>query len=140
MLISKKGKYSVRAITALACMERQGNPVSLSALSEFEKLPVSYTEQLFNKLRRAGLVKSVKGPGGGYVLSKKPSEITLFDVLLAVGEIENIPDCERKQTNTCFGAHCKAKHLWDDFYFHVKAFLELKTIEDLLKTHVCGVE
>lgn len=140
MLVSKKGKYSVRAITALACMGKAGKPVSLAALSKKEKLPVSYTEQLFNKLKKAGLVNSVKGPGGGYVLGRKPSEITLLDVLLAVGELEDIPDCEIKQTGSCFGVHCKTKPLWDAFYFHVKDFLELKTIEDLLKTHICGVE
>ena len=85
MKISTKGYYSVRAIIDIA-IRAKNSPVSLSSISIREDISLHYLEQLFMKLRRSNLVKSVRGPGGGYVLAKKPEEISIGDVLQSVEE------------------------------------------------------
>ena len=85
MKLSTKGRYAVMAMVDLANTSR-GRPVSLSDISERQEISLSYLEQLFGKLRRGGLVKSVRGPGGGYLLNRPASETRISDVILAVDE------------------------------------------------------
>ena len=85
MKISTKGRYAVRAMTDLAYHSKK-LPISLSHISVRQDISLHYLEQLFVKLRRAGLVKSVRGPGGGYLLSKDTNNLNLKDILIAVDE------------------------------------------------------
>lgn len=85
MRLTSKGRYSVRAILDLT-FNSNGRPVRLQEISERQKISLHYLEQLFRRLRKGSVVKSVRGPGGGYVLSRSMDEISVKDVLLSVGE------------------------------------------------------
>ena len=85
MRLTSKGRYSVRAILDLT-FSSNGRPVRLQEISERQKISLHYLEQLFRKLRKGSVVKSVRGPGGGYVLSRSMDEISIRDVLQSVGE------------------------------------------------------
>jgi len=135
MLVSKKGRYSVRALATLAYMEKktEGAPVKLSVVAEMEKLPISYIEQLFNKMRRSDLLKSVKGPGGGYLLYKSSDEITILDILLSVGEFTQSTDCQKdrddhKNCNLCFSGY-----VWDNVYKNIRDYLGSVTVTELVE-------
>lgn len=85
MKLSTKGRYAVMAMVDLA-QTRSNNPISLLELAANQDISVSYMEQLFAKLRRSGLVRSVRGPGGGYVLSGRPGDITIAEIVRAVDD------------------------------------------------------
>ena len=85
MRLTSKGRYAVRAILDLT-FNSNGRPVRLQEISERQNISLHYLEQLFRRLRKGGVVKSVRGPGGGYVLSRAMDEISLKDVLVSVGE------------------------------------------------------
>lgn len=88
MRLTTKGRYATRAILDLT-FNSNGRPVRLQEISERQKLSLHYLEQLFRRLRKGSVVKSVRGPGGGYVLARSMDEISLKDVLLSVGETIN---------------------------------------------------
>lgn len=85
MRLTSKGRYAVRAILDLT-FNSNGRPVRLQEISERQKISLHYLEQLFRRLRKGSVVKSVRGPGGGYVLSRSMDEISIKDVLISVGE------------------------------------------------------
>lgn len=85
MRLTSKGRYAVRAILDLT-FNSNGRPVRLQEISERQRISLHYLEQLFRRLRKGGVVKSVRGPGGGYVLSRSMDDISIKDVLLSVGE------------------------------------------------------
>jgi len=85
MQLSTKGRYAVMAMTDLAS-QGEGHPVTLAEIAERQQLSVAYLEQLFASLRRRGLVQSVRGPGGGYLLTKTAAETSIADVVTAVDE------------------------------------------------------
>ncbi|MBC7386036.1 MAG: Rrf2 family transcriptional regulator [Cryobacterium sp.] len=85
MRLTSKGRYAVRAILDLT-FNSNGRPVRLQEISERQKISLHYLEQLFRRLRKGSVVKSVRGPGGGYVLSRTMDEISIKDVLVSVGE------------------------------------------------------
>ncbi len=85
MRLTSKGRYAVRAILDLT-FNSNGRPVRLQEISERQKISLHYLEQLFRRLRKGAVVKSVRGPGGGYVLSRSMDEISIKDVLVSVGE------------------------------------------------------
>ena len=86
MRLSTKGRYAVMAMADLAQHEAANKPVSLADIAQRQEISLSYLEQLFAKLRRSGLVKSVRGPGGGYRLSRPATEIRVADIIVAVDE------------------------------------------------------
>ena len=86
MRLSTKGRYAVMAMADLAQHEAANRPVSLADIAQRQEISLSYLEQLFAKLRRGGLVKSVRGPGGGYRLSRPSGDLRIADVILAVDE------------------------------------------------------
>lgn len=91
MKLTSKGKYAIQAVLDLA-NNSNGRAVRLSDISERQKISLHYLEQLFRKLRQKNVVRSVRGPGGGYVLAKTPAEITVMDVFASVGEKINYLD------------------------------------------------
>lgn len=91
MKLTTKGWYALRALIDLIT-NSNGKPVRLTDISVRQNLPVAYLEQLFRRLRMGGVVKSVRGPGGGYVLAKEASEISIHDVLKAVKELTSYAD------------------------------------------------
>ena len=120
MRLGSKARYGVMALLDIATAPE--HPVSISSISKRQHLPVSYLEQLFLKLRRAGLVVSNRGTSGGYSLAKDPSLITVFDIFSAVEPVFKAKRCTGSEKG-CQpdGAKCNAHDLWDDIdqLFHM---------------------
>lgn len=110
MRLTTKGRFAVTAMLDLA-MRQGGGPVTLAGISERQKISLSYLEQLFGKLRRNGLVESVRGPGGGYYLAKGMDEIVVSDIIHAVDEAVDATQCGG--LGNCHDEHtCMTHDLW----------------------------
>lgn len=130
MRLTTKGRYAVTAMLDLALHAEQG-PVSLSDISGRQEISLSYLEQLFTKLRRSELVSSVRGPGGGYRLTRQCKEISVAQVVDAVNEGVDITRCEGK--GDCQrGESCLTHHLWLDLSDQIHAFLESISLQSLV--------
>lgn len=132
MKLTTKGRYAVTAMLDLSLNDDSG-PVSLLEISERQSISLSYLEQLFSKLRRQGLVKSMRGPGGGYSLSKKPEEIAISNIIMAVDENLDVTNCG----NATAGCHeenkrCLTHNLWMDLSNRIQSFLDDITLQDMM--------
>ena len=134
MRLSTKGRYAVMAVTDLA---RQGDrAVSLAEIAARQQISLSYLEQLFARLRRAGLVRSVRGPGGGYRLARSAAETHVADVVLAVDEPIRATRCSGASSpKGCMpdGARCLTHDLWEDLGRQIHRYLAAVSIEDVLE-------
>ncbi|MEM7188009.1 MAG: Rrf2 family transcriptional regulator [Pseudomonadota bacterium] len=134
MKLSTKGRY---AVTALADIALNGNdrPVALADISERQDISVAYLEQLFVKMRRAGLVESVRGRGGGYRLSEAPADTRISDIMAAVDErlnamgSDSIPEDGQGTSTEARLTHA----LWEQLSAHVHVFLNQTTIADVIE-------
>ena len=97
MRITTRGRYALRASLALAKLEKEGRPVSINSLSEQENISSVFLEQIFFKLRKAGLVSSVRGPGGGFRFAKPLNQISVKEILDAAGEELDISNCDKHE-------------------------------------------
>lgn len=134
MQLSTKGRYAVRAMFDLAFYSK-GEPVPLSRISEREEISLHYLEQLFNKLRKGGVVESVRGPSGGFRLSRKPSEITVEEIIRTVeGQITLVSCVESKdKKKACHRADkCVTFLLWKRLGKNITDFLSAVTLQDLV--------
>ena len=130
MRLTTKGRYAVTAMLDLAIHARQG-PVSLNDISGRQGISLSYLEQLFAKLRRQGLVSSVRGPGRGYRLSREDAEINVASIVDAVNESMDATRCNRK--GDCQdGEECLTHHLWIDLSDQIHSFLSDISLSDLI--------
>lgn len=121
MRLTTKGRYAVTAMLDLALNASSG-PVSLADISSRQEISLSYLEQLFAKLRRQGLVKSVRGPGGGYQLSRPASEVFVSQIIDAVNENVDATNCAGR--GDCQdGEVCLTHHLWCDLSEQIHGFL-----------------
>ncbi|WP_428242189.1 Fe-S cluster assembly transcriptional regulator IscR [Gynuella sp.] len=121
MRLTTKGRYAVTAMLDLALHEKSG-PISLADISTRQEISLSYLEQLFAKLRRAELVSSVRGPGGGYRLGRDGHLINVAEVVDAVNESMDATRCEG-QGNCQKGERCLTHHLWQDLSAQIHEFL-----------------
>ena len=129
MKLTTKGRYAVTAMLDLA-LHTEGEPVSLAEISERQDISLSYLEQLFSKLRRAGLVVSMRGPGGGYQLSGAPSDIAIADIISAVDE--NVDATRCGGMGDCQGnKRCLTHDLWTDLSNQIRVFLSEITLADM---------
>jgi len=125
----------VRALLEIALNAEQG-PVRISSIARRQKIPVSYLEQLLNKLRRGGVIKSVRGSKGGYLLSKPKDEITVREVIEVLDGPFAVADCskDRCPRETCIGIEsCVARLLWRKVENNLDNFLDSITLEDLFR-------
>jgi Rrf2 family iron-sulfur cluster assembly transcriptional regulator len=130
MRLTTKGRYAVTAMLDLALNERRG-PIRLAAISERQGISLSYLEQLFAHLRRRELVRSVRGPGGGYRLKREAREISVAEVIAAVNEDTDATRCGGK--GDCQeGDTCLTHHLWMDLSDRIRDFLTDITLADLV--------
>ena len=133
MKMSTKGRYAVMAMIDIG-QNSSGMPVSLNEIAERQDISQEYLEQLFGKLRRAGLVASTRGPGGGYMLARPAAEIVLSDVILAVDEPLRVTRCEGDAVDGCVkGEKCCAHDLWSSLGRQMMYFLESVTLEDVVE-------
>lgn len=131
MRLTTKGRFAVTAMIDLA-MNAQKHAVKLNAISERQHISLSYLEQLFSKLRRAGLVESIRGPGGGYVLGKAADEINIAQIIAAAEDKLDATVCNGK-ANCQGGAPCLTHDLWENLNHTIHDYLSSVTLASLLK-------
>jgi Rrf2 family iron-sulfur cluster assembly transcriptional regulator len=133
MKLTTKGRYAVTAMLDLALHGDQG-PVSLADISARQGISLSYLEQLFSRLRRQKLVVSIRGPGGGYRLSRPAAELYIAEVVDAVSESLDTTRCGNK--GDCQnGEKCLTHHLWSDLSDQIHQFLSEISLGDLMRKH-----
>jgi Rrf2 family transcriptional regulator, iron-sulfur cluster assembly transcription factor len=131
MRLTTKGRYAVTAMLDLALNHDQG-PIRLAGISSRQGISLSYLEQLFSQLRRRQLVRSVRGPGGGYHLGRQADKISVAEVIAAVNEDTDTTRC-RGAGDCQEGETCLTHHLWMDLSDQVRDFLEGISLADLVK-------
>ena len=133
MKLTSKGRYAIMAMADLA-KNYVKEPISLTEISLRQGISISYLEQLFLKLRKNNLVQSVRGPSGGYVLSKSPDEIKLLSIINAVDEKIKTVKCKKESKKGCNGKliKCITHNLWDDLEAHINDFFEKNTLKDIV--------
>ena len=140
MRLTTKGRFAVTAMIDLA-MQHGTGPVTLSEISQRQKISLSYLEQLFAKLRRRMLVDSVRGPGGGYTLAKDMAQVSVADIILAVDEPIDATQCGGKE-NCRDEGKCITHDLWAKLNDHILDYLRgvtLKQMVDGQKAKASGV-
>ncbi len=132
MLLSTKGRYAVMAMVEVA-RQNDAGPISLGDIASRLELSLAYLEQLFMKLRRNGLVRSVRGPGGGYTLGREADAISVGEVMAAVDEPVRMTRCLSEEGDGCVASHrCNTHYLWDALGAHIEEFLATATLADVL--------
>jgi Rrf2 family iron-sulfur cluster assembly transcriptional regulator len=139
MRLSTKGRYAVMAMVDLA-QHSGGDPVSLAEIAERQEISLSYLEQLFAMLRKSGLVKSVRGPGGGYLLADNRSETRVADIILAVDEPIRATRCAPGAPVGCRGnrTRCLTHDLWEELGNQIHLFLSSVSLADVCEHRVLG--
>ncbi|HEY3301816.1 MAG TPA: Fe-S cluster assembly transcriptional regulator IscR [Methylophilaceae bacterium] len=130
MRLTTKGRFAVTAMLDLAINEVD-KPVTLAGISERQHISLSYLEQLFSRLRRNGLVKSVRGPGGGYHIAKQHNEISVSEIISAVDELIDATQCGGHE-NCRDERRCMTHELWSSLNVKILEYLSGVTIADLV--------
>ncbi len=136
MRLTTKGRFAVTAMLDLA-MQRVDKPVTLAGISDRQAISLSYLEQLFSRLRRNGLVKSVRGPGGGYRLAKNQAEISVSQIISAVDELIDATQCAGKE-NCRDERRCMTHDLWSSLNDKILEYLSGVSLADLVATQSDG--
>ena len=130
MQLTTKGRYAVTAMLDLASNE-SARPVTLDMISQRQNISLSYLEQLFAKLRKASLVKSVRGPGGGYLLNVSAENVTLTQIIEAVDENIDLRRCHGLK-NCLRGKQCLSHHLWCEVSDQIRGFLSTRNLQQVI--------
>jgi Rrf2 family iron-sulfur cluster assembly transcriptional regulator len=132
MKLSTKGRYAVMAMVDIG-QQGSARPVSLADIAERQDISQEYLEQLFGKLRRAGLVESARGPGGGYRLAREAEEIAIAEIIAAVDEPMRVTRCEGDAIDGCVkGERCCTHDLWSSIGRQVNTFLANVMLGDVV--------
>jgi Rrf2 family iron-sulfur cluster assembly transcriptional regulator len=142
--LSSKGRYAVMAMVDLAYNARtdpengRAGPIPLADIAERQEISLSYLEQLFGRLRRGGLVKSVRGPGGGYLLSRGADQIRVADVILAVDEPIKATRCRQGSPKGCLAksGRCLTHDLWEELGHQIQLYLSAVSLADVCSRRV----
>ena len=131
MRLTTKSRYAVSALIELSFLQSNG-PVSLSDISENQNIELNYLEQIFRKLRIAGIVKSIRGRNGGYLYDKDPTSITVKEIMYAVDEVLDARKCNG--ASSCHnGKKCSTHDLWHELNGIVENYLDKITIDSLVE-------
>jgi Rrf2 family iron-sulfur cluster assembly transcriptional regulator len=140
MKLSTKGRYAVMAMVDIG-QNGEGRTVSLAEISGRQEISQEYLEQLFAKLRKAGLVQSARGPGGGYRLARDAGDIAIYDVIAAVDEPMKMTRCEGDAVDGCVrGERCCTHDLWSSIGRQVNTFLANITLDDVVNRRNLALE
>ena len=136
MKLTSKGRYAVMSLVDLARFDNI-NPVSLRDISLRQGISLDYLEQIFSKLKKNDIVKSIRGTQGGYVLNKNPHDIKLTNIFHAVDEKVKTVQCKKESKKGCNGkaTKCITHNLWDELEMHINTFFENKSLKDLLNNN-----
>lgn len=139
MKLSTKGRYAVMAMVDLAA-NSSGKPVALADVADRQEISLSYLEQLFGKLRKGGLVKSVRGPGGGYLLARTADDTRVSDIILAVDEPIKATRCTPGSPAGCQSnkSRCLTHDLWEELGNQIYLYLSSVTLQDVVEKRVLG--
>lgn len=139
MKLSTKGRYAVMAMVDLAS-HSGGRPVALADIADRQEISLSYLEQLFAKLRRGGLVRSVRGPGGGYLLSRSSGDTRISDIILAVDEPIRATRCSPGASRGCHRdkSRCLTHDLWEELGNQIHLYLSAVSLADVCERRVLG--
>ena len=134
MKLATKGRYAVMALADLAQFDN-GRPVPLRDISLRQGISLLYLEQIFSKLKRNNIVKSVRGVYGGYILKSTPNEIKIATIFSAVDEEVKTVQCKKESKKSCNGktSKCITHNLWDELEIHIQNFFNKKNLGDLIK-------
>jgi len=130
MRVTTKGRYALRAITNLAMADSR-KPIPIKHIASEEGISPEFLEQIFFKLKKAGIISSVRGPGGGFILEKDPNAVSVKNIFDAVGEgLEITPctgedDCDRSD-------NCMMKGVWEDVSTHIVSYFEKLTLRRII--------
>ena len=136
MKLTSKGRYAVMALADLAKFNSI-NPVSLRDISLRQNISLVFLEQIFAKLKKHDIVKSIRGTNGGYILNKQPIEIKLANILNAVDEEVKTVQCKKESKKGCNNktSKCITHNLWDELEIHINNFFEQKNLKDLINNN-----
>ena len=139
MKLSTKSRYAVMAMVDLA-KQSIGEPIALADVADRQEISLSYLEQIFGKLRRGGLVNSVRGPGGGYMLSRSAADTRISDVILAVDEPIQTTRCKPGSPFGCKSnqSRCLTHDLWEELGHQIYIYLSSVSLEDVVQKRVLG--
>lgn len=136
MRLTTKGRFAVTAMIDLALRQHNG-PVTLAGISQRQEISLSYLEQLFGKLRRHEIVESVRGPGGGYNLARRPENITVADIIIAVDEPLDATQCGGRENchghGEVAGSRCMTHDLWATLNEKMVDYLDSVSLKDLVE-------
>ncbi len=131
MRLSTKAQYAVRALVDLS-LHSDGRPVTLREIARREEIPLNYLEQLFLRLKRGGIVASVRGPGGGYILARESSAIRVSEIVITVEEPLNPVACLDGEAGTCTKAsRCITHNVWKGLGERIRGFLDAISLAEL---------
>ena len=131
MNLTTRGKYDVTASLDLAMIYDKNSYVAISEIAERQSIPAAYLEQLFRYLRKAGILTSLRGPGGGYRLTRPNSDIKIGEIIAAVERKMDATQCGG-EGNCSAGSKCLAHNLWTELNNEVDLFLMNKSLDDVI--------
>jgi Rrf2 family iron-sulfur cluster assembly transcriptional regulator len=137
MKLTSKGRYAVMALADMASFDKK-KPISLRDISLRQNISLVFLEQIFSKLKKDNIVKSIRGANGGYILSSNPDQIKLSSIFSAVDEHVKTVQCKKESKKGCNGksAKCITHYLWDELEIYINDFFDKKNLEDLLKNNL----
>ncbi|MBD3379039.1 MAG: Rrf2 family transcriptional regulator [Candidatus Omnitrophica bacterium] len=137
MILTTRSSYGVRALINVAILHQSGKPVSVRTVAREEGISEIYLEQIFNCLKKRGILKATRGPRGGYALASDPAEITVYDVVMALEESLAPGKCSGRSGECCEKAsRCVSKEVWDAVENNVKKTLMGYTLKSLAERAV----
>jgi len=138
MILGTKARYAVMAMVDLAAHASEGKPVKLAEIAARQEIPLAYLEQIFSKLRQHELVKSVRGPGGGYRLARAGSELPVSDIIAAAEESIKMTRCESHAKGGCMAtkARCLTHDLWEGLSGQIYNYFHAISLEDVCKRNI----
>ncbi len=137
MKLNTRVRYAVMALADIAKFDKQ-NPISLRDISLRQSISLVYLEQIFSKLKKNNIVRSIRGTNGGYILAKDPEQIKLSNIFSAVEEKVKTVQCKKESKKGCNGksTKCITHYLWNELEIHINDFFDKKNLGDLLKINL----
>ena len=135
MKLNTKSRYAVMALADMARFDGK-NPVSLRDISLRQSISLLYLEQIFLRLKKNNIVKSIRGTNGGYIISKNINELKISEIISALDERVKTVGCKKESKKSCNGkfTKCITNNFWDELESHINSFFEKKKLSDLIKT------